>query len=71
MTDNTMLNAALDLARAGLPVFPLVPQGKAPRYKGSFHSATSKPDRDHRALAATPQRQHRGPTAGGHDRAGC
>jgi hypothetical protein len=43
MTDYTMLNAALDLARAGLPVFPLVPQGKAPRYKGSFHNATTDP----------------------------
>jgi hypothetical protein len=43
MTDYTMLNAALDLARAGLAVFPLVPQGKAPRYKGSFRSATTDP----------------------------
>jgi hypothetical protein len=41
VTDYTMLNAALDLARIGLPVFPLVPQGKEPRFKGSFHNATT------------------------------
>jgi hypothetical protein len=43
MTDYAMLNAALDLARVGLPVFPLVPQGKEPRFKGSFHNATTNP----------------------------
>jgi hypothetical protein len=42
MTDYTMLNAALDLARAGLAVFPLVPRGKEPRFKGSFHDATTE-----------------------------
>jgi hypothetical protein len=36
-----LLHGALELARAGLPVFPLVPQGKAPRFKGSFHDATT------------------------------
>jgi hypothetical protein len=41
MTDHTMFNAALDLARIGLPVFPLVAHGKEPRFKGSFHNATT------------------------------
>jgi Bifunctional DNA primase/polymerase, N-terminal len=41
--DYAMLNAALDLARMGLPVFPLVPQGKKPRFEGSFHNATTDP----------------------------
>jgi hypothetical protein len=41
MTDYEMLNAALELARVGLPVFPLVPGGKEPRFRGSFHNATT------------------------------
>jgi hypothetical protein len=45
MTDTQwlLLNGGLDLARIGLPVFPLVPHGKEPRFKGSFHNATTNP----------------------------
>jgi hypothetical protein len=53
--DYTMLNAALDLARAGLPVFPLVPQGKEPRFKGSFKDATT----DQTAITAHWRRHRR------------
>jgi hypothetical protein len=36
----SMLADALALRRAGLPVFPLLPREKRPRFKGSFKSAT-------------------------------
>jgi hypothetical protein len=36
-------NAALDLASTGLPVFPLRPRQKRPRFAGSFHNATTDP----------------------------
>lgn len=35
------LNAALNLARDGLPVLPLIPRGKRPRFHGSFKNATT------------------------------
>lgn len=41
MTDSVMLDAALNLARDGLPVLPLVPHGKRPRFKGSFKDAST------------------------------
>lgn len=36
-----MLDAALDLARAGLPVFGLLPGEKRPRFLGGFRNATT------------------------------
>ena len=35
---------ALGLAAADLPVFPLLPRSKAPRFGGSFHHATTDPN---------------------------
>jgi hypothetical protein len=61
----TMLDAALDLARAGLPVFPLVPRGKKPRYDGSFHNATTDQNR-----ITAHWRRHRSDNIGIHPPAG-
>lgn len=36
-----MPDAALELAASGLPVFPLRPRQKRPRFDGSFHNATT------------------------------
>lgn len=55
-----MLPAALALADAGLPVFPLVPRGKKPRFTGSFHDATID-----RGVIEAHWRRHR------HDNVGC
>ena len=38
-----LLAAALDYAARGLPVFPLVPAGKAPAVSRGFLSATTNP----------------------------
>ena len=37
----SMLEAALSYARAGIPVFPLTPQGKRPLVERGFHEATT------------------------------
>lgn len=39
--NETMRNAALALASTGLPVFPLRPRDKRPRFGGGFHNATT------------------------------
>lgn len=39
-----IFKAALDFAKAGRPVFPLVPEGKAPLTPRGFHDATTAPD---------------------------
>jgi Bifunctional DNA primase/polymerase, N-terminal len=39
-----LLNAALDYAAAGMPVFPLEPRGKKPAIARGFHSATTNPE---------------------------
>ena len=40
-TQTELVNAALDYARAGLPVFPLQPQGKVPLVKQGLYAATT------------------------------
>ncbi len=39
----TLLQAALDYAAHGVPVFPCLPRAKVPAVKGSFHAATTNP----------------------------
>lgn len=59
MTDSTMLDAALRLAEAGLPVFGLLPRQKKPRFLGGFKNATT----DTAALTAH-WRRHRNDNVG-------
>ena len=47
----TLLDAALDYARAGWPVFPCLPSSKQPAVKGGFHAATTNPETDQTLLA--------------------
>lgn len=43
MSNDTMMQAALEYANQGLAVFPLFPRDKFPIYKGGFRNATTDP----------------------------
>lgn len=43
MSNDTMMQAALEYANQGLAVFPLFPRDKFPIYKGGFQNATTDP----------------------------
>ena len=40
----TLIDAALDFARTGWPVFPCLPRSKQPAVQGGFHAATTNPE---------------------------
>jgi Bifunctional DNA primase/polymerase, N-terminal len=43
-TPPALVVAALQYAKAGIPVFPIEPRGKRPAIKGGFYSATTNPE---------------------------
>jgi len=51
---STMLDAALEYARHGIPVFPLVPKGKAPLTAHGFKDATDDEAKIRAWWTATP-----------------
>src|SRR5580704_11741394 len=44
MPNSEMLEAALEYAAAGFPVFPCIPDGKAPLCTHGFKEATTEPE---------------------------
>src|SRR5258708_12135040 len=54
-TETTLAQAALDYARAGLPVFPLRPQDKVPLVKHGVYAATTHEEQIARWWRRFPQ----------------